>query len=74
MDFEDAPWAAWWAADLAHDNKRRPMVNLAKLLKPFGIMPASVRLPDGTTPKGYKAESFADAWARYLPPEIAQAP
>ena len=50
------------------------MVNLAKLLKPFGIMPASVRLPDGTTPKGYKAESFADAWARYLPPEIAQAP
>lgn len=74
MEIDDAPWAAWWAGDIAHDNKRGPMVKLAKLLKPFGVMPATVRLPDGSTPKGYKAESFADAWARYLPPEKAPAP
>ena len=69
MEIDDAPWVAWWAGDIARGNTRGPVVKLAKMLKPFAIVPASVRLPDGATPKGYKAESFADAWARYLPPE-----
>ena len=69
LEMDDAPWASWWAGDVAHGNTRGPVVKLARMLKPYGIAPASVRLPDGSTPKGYKAESFADAWARYLPPE-----
>jgi len=41
---------------------------LAKLLKPFGIAPKSVRLGPRNTPKGYMAAQFEDAFARYLPP------
>ncbi len=36
-------------------------------LRPFGIASATIR-DDEKTKKGYKAESFTDAWARYLPP------
>jgi hypothetical protein len=41
---------------------------LARLLRPYGIFPRTIRLTDGTTPKGYHRESFYDAFARYLPP------
>lgn len=46
----------------------RPMsaIGLARLLKPFGIQPRTIRLEQGTI-KGYFKDSFADAWARYLP-------
>ena len=37
------------------------------MLKPYGIKPHTVRLPDGSTPKGYLLEDFADTWNRYLP-------
>lgn len=47
---------------------------LAKLLKPYGIKPRTVRV-GGETPKGYRAEDFRDPWARWLPPsEAPQAP
>jgi hypothetical protein len=36
------------------------------LLKPFGIQPRTIREGQGTI-KGYLKESFADAWARFLP-------
>ena len=40
---------------------------LAKLLRPFGIVSGTVRF--GTeTAKGYSVEGFTDAFARYLPP------
>jgi hypothetical protein len=42
-------------------------VQLAKLLKPFGISPRDVRLGTEVL-KGYHAEDFAEACARYLPP------
>lgn len=48
-------------------NSRR----LAKLLKPFGIQPNTIRLPDGHTPKGYLRAWFDDAFARYLPGELS---
>jgi hypothetical protein len=41
---------------------------LAKLLGAFGIVSGPVRLSDGRNLKGYKIESFADAFARYLSP------
>jgi len=40
---------------------------LARLLKPYGIEPGSIRVDD-KTPKGYYREEMADAFARYLPP------
>jgi hypothetical protein len=40
---------------------------LAVLLDPFEVRSRSVRLPDGTTPKGFHREQFADAWSRYVP-------
>ena len=33
------------------------------------MTPRSIRLPDGSTAKGYLREQFADAWERYCPPE-----
>jgi hypothetical protein len=61
---------------LAHDEtltwgefaNGRPLtlIGLARLLKPFGIQPRTIREGQGTI-KGYLKESFADAWARFLP-------
>lgn len=58
-DIEEAPWA---------DIGRRPLVptRLAKMLKPYGITPKTVRL-HGSTAKGYERDWFADAWERYVP-------
>ncbi len=68
---DDAPWPGWWEADIKNGNLRGPSAKLARMLKPFGIQPGTIRLPDGTTPKGYKRESFQDAWERYLPAKPA---
>ena len=40
---------------------------MARLLKPFGITPHSVRIGD-RTPKGYETVDFEDSWKRYLNP------
>ena len=69
---DDAPWASWWERDIQSGNVRGPSAKLARMLKPFGIQPGTIRQPDGTTPKGYKRESFEDAWERYLPAKPAR--
>jgi hypothetical protein len=53
---EDRPWATW-----RHD---KPMTgrSLAKLLGPLGIHPTRLERV-----RGYRADAFADAFARYLP-------
>jgi hypothetical protein len=57
-------------ADYKHGKPIR-QAQLANALKPFGIIPGSVRI--GTaTPKGYERAAFAESWSRYLPaPEDA---
>lgn len=67
VDRDDGPWASWWGADIHNSNLKGPAAKLAKLLKPYGIASRSIRLHDGSTPKGYKAEDFSDAWIRYCP-------
>jgi putative DNA primase/helicase len=57
------PWPEW------HDAKPISARGLAKLLKPFGIEPRTVKWPGGRTAKGYMLEWFEDAFARYLPPQ-----
>ena len=61
VELEDRPWAEW--------SKGRPLSKnqLARLMKPFGVSPGSIRLDDGSTPKGYYLSALADAFARYLP-------
>ncbi len=41
---------------------------LARLLKPFGIAPRTIRIGD-KTPKGYRRNDFDDVFARYPPPD-----
>jgi hypothetical protein len=57
---ETLPWGEF--------SNGRPLtpIGLARLLKPFGICPGTIRL-EKETAKGYLRESFADAWTRYLP-------
>jgi putative DNA primase/helicase len=59
---EDRPWA-----DYANGFPIN-QTQLAKLLKPFGITPKSIRLGPNNTPKGYVAAQFEDAFVRYLQP------
>ena len=54
-------------------NYGRPLdgSGLAKLLRPYGIKPKTIRF-DKETDKGYYTSDFEDAWKRYLgtPPEM----
>lgn len=67
VKLEDRPWPEY--------RNERPITpnQLAKLLKPFGVSPRTIRLPDGSTPKGYFKADFEEPWARYLSPD-ADAP
>jgi len=56
---EEAPWG-----DL--NGKPLDERKLARLLKPYGIRPHTVRIED-KTPKGYQRAAFEDDWSRYLP-------
>ncbi len=57
---EDRPWPEWKAGRPITPNQ------LARLLKPFRICPATIRTSLGTA-KGYMRTAFDDAFARYLP-------
>jgi putative DNA primase/helicase len=59
---ETSPWAEW-----SH-GKPISAPKLARLLKPFGIMPGTTRLHEGGTAKGYYLHDFMDAFNRYLAP------
>jgi hypothetical protein len=57
---EEAPWG---------DLRGHPLNTrgLARMLKRYDIRPRTIRLDDGSTPKGYLREQFEDLWHRYLP-------
>ncbi len=58
---DEAPWADWHGNGLSA--KR-----LADLLRPYGIKSRTIRLSDGSTPKGFRLEQFKDTFERYLSP------
>lgn len=59
---DELPYGAW------RDGRGIDARSVARLLRPYGLVSRSVRLPDGTTPKGYRRDQTAeDAFARYLP-------
>ena len=58
-DIECSPWREW------NHGKGLSTPGLAKILKPYEIMPRTVRFQT-VTAKGYQREQFEDAWSRYL--------
>jgi hypothetical protein len=69
---EARPWGEWKASKGASAKPITPN-QLARLLKPFGIVPDSVRIGK-QTPKGYYRSQFSEAWERYLAPEGVSEP
>jgi hypothetical protein len=77
---EEGPWGKWWGAELNRDGPpRAAAADLARKLKGFPkpdskpIKRGVIRLPDGTTARGYLREDFEAAWAAYLgfgPPHV----
>jgi hypothetical protein len=64
------PWSRSRAAPGPEWRHGKPITanSLARLLAPYGIAPATIRV--GTkTPKGYQRADFADAFERYLAPD-----
>lgn len=60
---DGGPWAAYGKSE-----KPISPVGVARLLRPFRIRSKDIR--NGTiVRKTYEKKAFADAWARYLPPE-----
>jgi len=59
---EDRPWCEW------RHGKPLTANSLSRLLKPFKIHPATIRL-GATTKKGFHKKSFRDAFSRYLCPD-----
>lgn len=57
---EEAPWG-----DLK--GRKIDARKLGQMLRSYGIRSATIRMPDGSTPKGYRRADFLDAWDRYLP-------
>src|SRR5262249_46847539 len=54
--------------DVGGGNLQSPAARLARLLKPYGVKPATIKVPAGSTAKGYHRADFEGAWERYLPP------
>lgn len=56
---EEAPWG---------DLRGKPLDSrqLARLLRPYGVRPETIRTSTAT-PKGYRRDALFDAWERYLP-------
>jgi hypothetical protein len=60
-DDEELPFGGWQGDGI------QPR-GIARLLKPYGLKPGTIRLADGTTPKGYRRDHDTEqAFARYLP-------
>lgn len=61
VGMDDRPWGEW--------RRGNPLsgIGLARLLKPFGVRPKTIRFADGVTLKGYELEDFKDVFVRYLP-------
>ena len=64
---EDEAWTVQWPRAISGGNTRGPAEKMAVLLRPYGVFAGTIRLLDGSTPKGYRLERFADAFSRYLP-------
>lgn len=69
---EGRPWADWKAS---HGAPPKPLApnQLARILKPFHVIPDTLRI-GSRTPKGYYRHRFEEAWQRYLASEGVSEP
>jgi len=58
---EDRPWSEW------RHGKAITAAGVARVLGRFKIRPRTIRLADGSTPKGYVLADFEPVFMRYLP-------
>jgi len=58
---EERPWPEW------RQGKPITPTQLARALAPFAVRPVNMRDGQDRVVKGYTADGFKDAWARYLP-------
>jgi hypothetical protein len=63
ISLDERPWSE------LHKGRPLTKAGLARLLKPFGILPTTIRFDGIQTAKGYYLTAFEDAFARYLAPE-----
>ena len=66
-DMSESPWSTWATHGVKTGLSPRA---LARMLRPFGIRPRTVRLggeKDKPTRKGYRRDWFEEAWERYVP-------
>jgi len=61
VEMEDRPWPEY------RKGKEISKTGVARILKPFGIKPKTIRLETGKTPRGYLLEQFDDTFLVYLP-------
>lgn len=66
LKLEDRPWCEWY------HGKAITSRQVARLLRPFGIHPKTLRALDGRG-KGYELDQFTDTFARYLTGSIGDA-
>jgi hypothetical protein len=66
LELDESPWG---------DLKGKPLDErgLASRLRQYGLKSKTIRLADGTTPKGYSRSDLLDVWQRYLPSSAAAA-
>ncbi len=64
---EEMPWATY------NNNKSISPRQLSRLLKDYGVQSKTVRLSNGSTPKGFDRSQFEDPWLRYLSTPILSA-
>jgi hypothetical protein len=62
--YDESAWATWHRGNVISAKA------LAELLHEHQIRSRTIRMSDGTTPKGYRVEQFEDAWKRLLPDTI----
>ncbi len=60
-DIDDAPWSSFARG------KALTARHLSRLLRPYGIVPQTIRISATSTPKGYTVSDFSDPFSRYLP-------
>ncbi len=71
---EESRWAEYNYRERDLDRRCISGRQLAGLLKDYKIKPGTVRLPDGSTPKGYRREDLERVFLHYLPPLLSATP
>ena len=70
LALDDALWADWRGPNDDRPPRKLNQSDMARLLRPFGIRPRTIRLglQQTNTARGYLREQFETAWAAYCPP------